>query len=217
MQLVELIGYIASLIVAISLMMSSVLKLRLLNLLGSLIFSIYGFIIKSYPVGFLNLFIVIVNIYYLVKMAKISEYFSLIEVQSNSPYLEKFINFYDKDIQQFFPSFARLNDDNIMKNKDIRTYFILRDLIPAGLLIIEKLKDFSYIHIDYVIPAYRDFKIAKFLFIENKDFFINNEFEILRTHTSNNLHSSYLKKIGFTKISKDELGDVFERNFLIDN
>ncbi|MFN3410709.1 MAG: hypothetical protein ACK4YF_00930, partial [Exilispira sp.] len=72
MNTIELIGYISSIIIAISLTMSSVIKLRIFNLIGSLIFSVYGFIIKSYPVGFLNLFIVFVNIYYINKLLKIS-------------------------------------------------------------------------------------------------------------------------------------------------
>ncbi len=76
----EIIGYFASLVVAISLMMNSVIKLRVFNLIGSLIFSIYGFLINSYPVAFLNLFISFVNIYYLYKMNKISEYFSILQV-----------------------------------------------------------------------------------------------------------------------------------------
>ncbi len=209
----EYIGYLASILVAISLMMSSVLKLRILNLIGSLIFSIYGFIINSYPVGFLNLFIVIVNIFYLIKMIKISEYFTLIEVLSNSPYLQKFLEFYNKDIIHFFPFFNFYKEKKVIDNENLHFYFILRDLIPTGLLIIENKKDFSYVHIDYVIPAYRDFKIAKFLFVENKNFFIINNIKKLRTHTSNNLHISYLTKIGFKRIDKDELGEIFEKDF----
>lgn len=224
MHLIEMIGYLASLIVAISLMMSSVLKLRLLNLAGSLVFSIYGFIIKSYPVGFLNLFICIVNIYYLFKMVKTEEYFSLIEVYSNSPFLKKFLEFYGKDIRKFFPKFyidtLIFKDDfnnfsDLKEFKDqnygnIRFFFILRDLVPAGLIIIEKKEKFDYIHLDYVIQAYRDFKIANFLFIKNKNYFYKNGYLKLRTHASHNLHVSYLKKIGFKKIDTDQLGEIYE-------
>ena len=59
---IEWFGYAASVVVAISLMMSSIVKLRWFNLTGATMFSAYGFVIGAWPVGFLNLFIVAINI-----------------------------------------------------------------------------------------------------------------------------------------------------------
>lgn len=64
----EWLGYLSSFIVAISLTMSSITKLRWLNLLGGVLFTVYGFMIGSLPVGFLNLFMIGVNLYHLVKI-----------------------------------------------------------------------------------------------------------------------------------------------------
>ncbi len=208
----EIIGYSASFIVAISLMMSSVIKLRVLNLLGSFLFTIYGFLINSLPVGFLNLFICFVNIYYLIKMSKTSIYFSILEVPGDSKYLDRFFLFYQKDINKFFPYFDYKDDQKFKKLQNIHYYFILRDLVPAGIFIIEEKDNFHYIHLDYVIPDYRDFKIAKFLFIENLNFLKENGFSILRTHSGHNLHANYLRKIGFNKIGSDEFGQIYEKN-----
>lgn len=61
----ELLGYSASVLVAVSLTMRSLTRLRVINMVGSLLFTIYGFIIGAYPVAVLNAFIVLVNIYYL--------------------------------------------------------------------------------------------------------------------------------------------------------
>ncbi len=66
----ELLGYLASILIAISLMMRSLNKLRIINLVGSLLFTVYGFIIGAYPVAVLNAFIVLVNVYYLQKAFK---------------------------------------------------------------------------------------------------------------------------------------------------
>lgn len=71
----EWLGYLASLIVLISLLMNSIIKLRWINLLGSSIFSLYGFLIGALPVGFMNLGIVLINIYHLVKIYHSKEYF----------------------------------------------------------------------------------------------------------------------------------------------
>ena len=52
--LYELIGYLASVLVALSLTMRSILRLRLINLLGAAFFTVYGLLITAYPVAFLN-------------------------------------------------------------------------------------------------------------------------------------------------------------------
>ena len=63
--LIEWIGYLE--LIAISMFMKDIVKLRFINLVGSLLFAFYGFSIKAYPVAIINSIIVFVNIYYLYK------------------------------------------------------------------------------------------------------------------------------------------------------
>ena len=51
---VEWFGYAASVVVAVSLLMSSLIKLRWINMVGSLMFTGYGLLIGAYPVALLN-------------------------------------------------------------------------------------------------------------------------------------------------------------------
>ncbi len=46
--ILELLGYAASALIAVSMMMSSILRLRLLNLAGAIGFAIYGLCIGAY-------------------------------------------------------------------------------------------------------------------------------------------------------------------------
>ena len=71
----EIIGYFASVLVAASLMMRSVLKLRVINLLGAAVFTLYGLMIGAYPVAAMNLFIVFIDLYYLRETIKSKVYF----------------------------------------------------------------------------------------------------------------------------------------------
>jgi len=64
----EWVGYLASIVVAISLMMSNIKKLRWWNLIGAALFVAYGVAIDAYPVALVNFFIVLIDIYYLVKL-----------------------------------------------------------------------------------------------------------------------------------------------------
>ena len=70
---IEWFGYAASIVVAISLTMSSIVKLRWFNLTGAMMFSSYGFIIGALPVGFLNLFIVVINVVHLARMSDVRQ------------------------------------------------------------------------------------------------------------------------------------------------
>lgn len=67
---VEWLGYLASILIGISMFMKDIVKLRFINLIGSILFAIYGFIIKAYPVAIINVIISFVNIYYIYDITK---------------------------------------------------------------------------------------------------------------------------------------------------
>ena len=54
----EWLGYIASVIVAVSLTMTNIRRLRLINLIGAITFTIYGAVLQLYPIIVVNGFIV---------------------------------------------------------------------------------------------------------------------------------------------------------------
>lgn len=67
-NMVEILGYAASIMVAISLTMKDIVKLRVLNFVGCGLFTAYGLAIDSMPVVITNGFIACVNVYFLLKM-----------------------------------------------------------------------------------------------------------------------------------------------------
>lgn len=71
---IEWLGYISSVMVAISLLMTSIAKLRILNLIGSACFVVYGLLINAIPVALINAIAVIINCYQLYKLfAKVNK------------------------------------------------------------------------------------------------------------------------------------------------
>lgn len=67
METVEILGYVAMILVAGSFLLKDVVKLRLVNSLGAICFVVYGLLIGSVPVTGLNIFVVCVNGYYILK------------------------------------------------------------------------------------------------------------------------------------------------------
>jgi len=69
----EIFGYIGTLLIFISMTMSSLKRLRILNAAGSVISMIYSLILPAYPIAFLNLGLILVNVYKLITENKKGE------------------------------------------------------------------------------------------------------------------------------------------------
>ena len=192
--LLEWIGYIASLIVLVSLLMSSIKKLRWINLFGALIFGFYGFMIGSMPTGIMNLGIVVIDIYYLSRMYLSKEYLRVLPIEEDTEYLEYFLDFYKKDIGKF----VDLSLVDIEKSK-IKLY-LLRNMNPAGIFICNEYDNSTLeIVFDYVIPLFRDFKIGSFVFGKQKVYFLSKGYNRFVVFTDNKDHIRYIKRMGFVE------------------
>lgn len=194
----EWLGYLSSIIVAVSLLMSSIIKLRWYNLIGSITFAVYGYLIDALPVALINTIIVFINIYYLYKIYTEKEYFKLIEINEESKYLKSFFDYYKNEIKKYFPDFKFT-----LSGSDL-SFFILRNMVPAGVFIASQHdKESLFINLDFVKPEYRDFKIGKFIFEDNEKYFREKGYKKLFCFTSNKEQNSYLKKMGFREFNNE--------------
>jgi len=192
----EIVGYVASVLVAISLMMSSILKLRLINLVGSAAFVVYGALIGAYPVAVVNLLIVFINLYYLRQMLGSREYFKLLQVRPDSEYLRAFLDFHAAEIQRFLPGFAFAPGDRQL------IFFVLRDMVPAGLFIGGMRGDGTLrVVLDFVIAQYRDFKTGRYVFQDQAAFFREHGVTQIVSDAGSPVHTQYLRRMGFVPVN----------------
>jgi hypothetical protein len=202
--LLEWVGYIGSVIVALSLTMSSIKKLRWYNLIGAAIFSFYGFAIGALPVGLLNLFIVLTDIYYLIKMHSQNEFFKSVIVSPESAYLDYFLDYYQQEIKVFFPNFKKSVLVKSEGNNKVFSVLLLRNAAVAGVLIGEKNNNILYIYLDFVIKEYRDMKPGEFIYKKNVEFLKDTGIQQLICNTENIIHQKYLIKMGFSLQNKSK-------------
>lgn len=190
--LYELIGYAASLLVAISLMMSRIVKLRIVNLIGAITFTVYGILIDSMPVAAMNAFIVLINIYHLGNIWRNKTRFDLLRLNHDNPVLQKFLDYYVDDIRNQQPAFQfdAAYPFNLM---------LLNEMVPIGAVAGTVQDGVLFIDLDYVIPSHRDFKAGHFLYREQIRYFMNEGIASIRAQTGNENHNRYLKKMGFCK------------------
>ena len=67
---VEILGYTGTALVIVSFLCQSLIKLRLLNAFGAFFVTVYAILTHAWPVAVLDGFIVIINVFQLVKHCK---------------------------------------------------------------------------------------------------------------------------------------------------
>lgn len=155
---VELIGYLGSALVVVSMLMTSVVRLRIINLMGSAIFTVYALLIKSYPTAAMNLFLVGINIYHLVRLLKAQKQYDLIAMDADSSYVAYLLEKNRDDIRAWFPEFAP------PEGCDVIAYLVCCDGNPAGLFMGRAENDGAIdVLLDYATPVYRDTTVGRYL------------------------------------------------------
>ncbi|MBR0136847.1 MAG: YgjV family protein, partial [Erysipelotrichaceae bacterium] len=104
--IIEAVGYLGSFLVLVSFLMTSVIKLRIVNTIGSLIFMIYALIIKSYPTAVMNACLVLINLRFLWKMRQPDEELDVIYADADCAMVKYLLSYYVEDIMECFPGIS---------------------------------------------------------------------------------------------------------------
>jgi hypothetical protein len=204
--IVELIGYAASALIAVSLLMKSIVRLRVLNLAGAVIFVVYGLLIRAYPIAIINAIIAAIDVYFLYTILAAKEYFTLLETRHDSEYLQQFLKFHDKEIKRFLPDFTYLPTEQAL------VFFILRDMVPAGLFIAQQQPGGNlWVSLDFVIPGYRDFKVGYFLYRQKSQYFKDKGIRRILSAAGTAAHTQYLRRMGFAPDPTEPAGLLYSR------
>lgn len=186
----EYIGYLGSVLVLVSFVMTSVVKLRWVSAIGSVIFAVYGFAIGSIPTGLMNTGIVFVNLYHLFRMKKHEDLFSAHAIRVDNEFLRSFIMFNGRDIQKYFEDYTYGDSD---ANTAILVYC---NMTAAGLLVgKDEGGGVLRIDLDYATPEYRDCRVGKFLYKK----LAAMGFHDLVERAGSEHHARYLVSMGFTE------------------
>lgn len=187
---------------------SSIIRLRWFSLIGTILFTTYGFAIGAYPVGIVNAFIMVTNIVFLSKQYTRKELFRTLEVRHDNKYLLNFLQFHQKDIANFFPKF------NIQDNENVINYLVLRNMQVAGVFLGKLLDDKTLcIELDYVTPEYRDYKLGHFIYNADQAIFKQRNINTLISGSYSSKNNKYLKKIGFIDATNKDGNPILVKRF----
>jgi hypothetical protein len=186
----EVLGYVASLLVIASLTQTRILWLRLLSLSGSVVFTVYGALIDAIPIVVTNVVLLTINLWHLWRILGGREEFSLLEIDPNSAYLRRFLEFHAEDISASQPDFSGLRDGDTV-------VMVLRDMVPT-VVVVGRVRNGDFrVYLDYAIPSYRDFKGGKWLYEHRADFFYQLDVDTIVATGLTPLQTRYLHRAGF--------------------
>ncbi|MCK5883526.1 MAG: hypothetical protein KAG61_07540 [Bacteriovoracaceae bacterium] len=196
MDFFEILGYVASFIVLISIAVKNVKRFRWINLCGASSFVVYGLSIGAYPIAAMNSIIVFLDIYFLYQIYNRKDYFDINEeLEGHEFFIKRFFDFYGDEIKRYFPEFSF---DQITSPKLI---LVSRNINPVGLFVYEKDLDSRsiIIHLDFACPDYRDTKNFFYLLQEKIEDFKREGHVRFVSKSSSPDHIKYLERVGFKR------------------
>lgn len=183
--LFEIIGYSGTLLVVLSMMMTSVIKLRIINICGSILSMTYAIISNTWPIVLMNGALIIINILQLIRSFSRKLNFNYKKVSTNELSFKHFMEIYKNDLDKHF------NKITISGKEEVFLVFIDTELV--GVLVGVKNNNRFNVIIDYAIPKYRDMSIGKYLYPKLKEHGI----EIIIQSSGIKKHNKYLVSMGF--------------------
>ena len=187
----EVVGYAASGLIALSILQQSILRLRIIGFVGSVVGVVYGLLIVAYPVALLHLRIALIHIFRWRRLVRTDEeMISFLATGPGDAYLESFTDFHADDLEQFFP-------DGLGLGEDSTAVFLLRDAVPAGLFVARREGADLVVGVDYVVPRYRDLVLGRHLFANLDEVLDTEGLERVVAGPGIAEHERYLTRMGF--------------------
>lgn len=189
---VELVGYVASALIVLSLAMTSVVRLRTISLAGSVTFTVYGVLIGSVPIVITNAAIAVLNVWFLRRELAPSIDIAVTPVDPQGPFLDAFLGYHHDDIRRFQPDFRMPDDADL-------ALLLFRDGRPAGVVAGRRRGSELHVVLDYVLEEYRDSRLGSWLFGEGKHALTDRGITTLVSLPGTDLHRRYLERMGFRR------------------
>jgi len=160
MNWLEVVGWAGSALIIVSLTQARVLRFRVLNLVGALLATVYNVIISVWPFAAMNAVIVVIDLYWLVKLLRERHdetVYSVVEVDGQDAYLQHVLRVHQEDIARFQPSFTTDGAG--------AAFLVQRGDETVGVVVVRDAGDgVGRVELDYVTPRFRDFTPGEFVY-----------------------------------------------------
>ncbi|MEI2809165.1 MAG: hypothetical protein V9F00_02810 [Nocardioides sp.] len=197
----DVVGWGGSALLVFSLLQSSVLRFRVLNLIACVILIFFNLVLAIWPMVGMNLVLSAINLYFIVKLLRQrhdASSFTVLQVQPDDAYLQHVVGVHSKDIATYNPGFAI----GETRSEKVHTYLVQRGDETVGVVVVEVQGDEAHVVLDYVTPRFRDFSPGEFVWRRSR---LLEELGVQRVVTRPGMVDAYYAKLGFAAV-----GDHYE-------
>ncbi len=193
MTWLDLIGWAGSALLVWSLLQSRILRLRVLNLVGSLVLLGYNAALHVWPMVGLNAVLAVINVWYLRLLLATrhdERRYSVVEVGTDDEFLAYTLRTHAADIARFNPGFSW---DGGGAGRS--AYLVVSGDETVGVVLVRDAGDgVARVELDYVTPRFRDFTPGEFVY-RRSQLFARRGFRKIVTRPG--MVAPYYSRLGF--------------------
>ena len=160
----EVIGWVGSILVVLSLMQARVLRFRWMNLIGAVIATGYNAWVGVWPFAAMNAAISIIDVYWLIRLyreAHDEAAYDVVEVASGDAYFQRVVAVHASDIARSQPAFSAA----AAAGEDRSAFLVVRGDETVGAVVIrDGGGGTAVVELDWVTPRFRDFTPGQFVY-----------------------------------------------------
>lgn len=204
MNWLELAGWAGSALLVWSLLQTRVLRLRALNLIGSLVLIGYNGAVRVWPMVGLNAVLAVINLYYLRQLMATrhdERAYEVVEVHPGDAFLAHTLRVHAADIARFNPDFRRT-----APTAGQSAFLVVRGDQVVGVVLAHDAGDgLAQVDLDYVTPRFRDLTPGEFVYRRSR-LFLDRGFH--RVVTPAGMVAPYYHRLGFRRDGSSYLLDL---------
>jgi hypothetical protein len=158
----EALGWLGSAVIVWSLIQTQLSRLRVFNLVGTILLVGYNLVLGIWPMVGLNVVLAAINVWYLVHSRRDkhdARAYEVLEVDGDDTFLRHVLRVHGADILRFNPSFVHepFGTDT--------AYLVLKGDETVGVMVTRDEGEGTVrLVLDYVLPRYRDLSPGEFVF-----------------------------------------------------
>jgi hypothetical protein len=193
----DAVGWAGSALLVWSLLQTRILRLRAINLVGSVVLIAYNAVIEVWPMVGLNTVLTVINVWYLVRLLATrhdERTYQVVELPAGDGVLDYVLRSHAADIARFNPAFRWDRDGG---GTGRTAFLIVRGDDIVGVIVIRPLGDgVAQVELDYVTQRFRDFTPGEFVY-RRSPLFTSRGFR--RVVTPAGMVSPYYERLGFRR------------------
>lgn len=168
MSVLELVGWVGSAVLIVSLLQTRVMRFRVLNTLSCLVLIGYNAAVGVWPMAAMNVVLVAINLWVIARLVRErhdARVYDAVVMGVDQPFVRRLLERHAADIREFNPDLPEDLPADLPSRADHAFVVSTGDQVVGVVLSRDGSEPGEQqVVLDYVLPAYRDFTPGEFVF-----------------------------------------------------